>query len=167
MEMKVFLLSTALLLLTGVINAQTLHTNNIQRDSFSLKYPSDWKIDTEDEDYDPDNLFSIDSPDDNMVMFMIFNVPVDKDELLKAQLEVFSSELIKKPEITEFSKWGNYDGTGKILKGKLLGVFKGFVRIFVYADSHKTMLVIEQCFDKDYEKLKKGYDLISSSFNFK
>lgn len=167
MKTKTLLLFVFSLSITAISNAQNQHIN-IHRDSFSLKYPSDWKIDTEDEDYDPDNLFSIDSPDDeNMVMFIIFNVPVDKDELLQSQLEAFSSQLIKKPEITEFSKWGNYEGTGKILKGKLLGVFKGFVRIFIYSDPHKTMLVIEQCYDKDYEKLKKGYDLVSSSFNFR
>ena|SRR5688572_30221126 len=88
-------------------NAQT----KIDRDSFSLQYPSNWRIDTEDEDYDPDAFFSLESPDDNLVMFMIFNVPVDKDELLNAQLEAFSSQVIKKPEITEFNRWGDYYGT--------------------------------------------------------
>lgn len=167
MKVNILVLSVALLLLTTIINAQGPQTRNIERDSFSLKYPADWKIDTEDEDYDPDNLFSIDSPGDNMIMFMIFNVAMDKDELLKVQTEAFSSSLIKKPEISEFNTWGNYNGTGRILKGKLLGVFKGFVRIFIYNDLHKTMVVVEQCYDKDYEKLKKDYDLISSSFAFK
>ena len=159
---KVSLIILAILWLQSG-NAQT----KIDRDSFSLQYPSNWRIDTEDEDYDPDAFFSLESPDDNLVMFMIFNVPVDKDELLNAQLEAFSSQVIKKPEITEFNRWGDYYGTGKILKGKLLGVFKGVVRIFVYETPYKTMLVVEQYYEKDYEKLKKDYDLISTSFSFK
>jgi hypothetical protein len=166
MKKSLFSLFVFLLLFTIIGNAQVQYSD-IRRDSFSLKYPSDWKIDTDDEDYDPDNLFSIDSPDDNMVMFMIFNVSVDRDELLESQVEAFTSQLIKKPEITEFSNWGNYEGKGKILKGKLLGVFKGFVKIFVYTDQHKSMIVVEQCFDKNYETLKKSYELISSSFRFR
>ena len=165
--MKGTLLIAVALLIAAVINAQAKSANVIERDSFLLKYPADWKIDTQDEDYDPDAFFSLESPDDNLVMFMIFNVPVDKDELLKAQLEAFSSQLIKKPEITEFNKWGDFYGMGKILKGKILGVFKGVVRIFVYETPYKTMLVVEQYYDKDHEKLKKDYDLISTSFSFK
>jgi len=41
------------------------------------------------------------------------------------------------------------------------------VRIFVYETPYKTMLVVEQYYEKDYEKLKKDYDLISTSFSFK
>lgn len=140
----------------------------IQRDGFSLSYPADWKIDTEDEDYDPDALFSIDSPDgENMIMFIIFTAAVDPDDLLEAQVDAFSGELVKNPGITTFDSWGKYKGKGKLLKGKLLGVFSGFVRIFVYGDEHKTMLVVEQCYDKAYAAgLKKDYDLIAASFSF-
>lgn len=148
----------------------TVHAQNktIQRDSFSLKYPSNWTIDTADEDYDADALFSLDSPDgDNMIMFMIFDRDIDKKEMMDAQIEAFSSELIKKPEISSFTDWGKYKGTGKILKGKLLGVFKGFVRIFIWGDGNKTLLVVEQCYDTAYKDLKKDYDLMSSSFSFK
>ena len=75
--MKGTLLIAVALLIAAVINAQAKSANVIERDSFLLKYPADWKIDTQDEDYDPDAFFSLESPDDNLVMFMIFNVPVD------------------------------------------------------------------------------------------
>lgn len=139
----------------------------IKRDKFSLKYPAAWKIDTEDEDYDPDALFSIDSPDgENMIMFVLFDASMDAEELLKTQMDAFTAEVLKKPEVITFDTWGKYKGKGKILKGKLLGVYSGFVRIFVFSDDNKTLMVVEQCSDKDYTELKKDYDLIASSFSF-
>jgi hypothetical protein len=162
--MKILL--TALFLLSITVNSYAQKT--IDRDSFSVKYPDQWAIDTKDEDYDADALFSIDAPDgENMIMFIIFSMAIDTAELMSEQVKAFTAELIKKPEITHFDTWGKYKGSGTILKGKLMGVFKGFVRIFVYGDEHKTMIVVEQCYDKAYETLKKDYDLMSSSFQFK
>jgi hypothetical protein len=164
--MRIQTIITVLFLLSvTTLSAQDAKT--IKRDSFSLQYPSNWTIDTKDEDYDPDALFSIDAPDENsMIMFMIFTTPLDAEELVAAQVDAFSSELLKNPEISSITSWGNYKGTGKILRGKIMGVFKGFVKIFVYGDEHKTMLVVEQCYDKIYDQLKKGYELIASSFKF-
>ena len=164
--MKGLLICVALLV-TALLNAQSDPAKRIVRDSFSLKYPTDWTIDTVDEDYDPDTFFSIDSPGDNTIMFFLLPADTDQTELLNAQLESFSSHVIKKPEITEFAKWGAFQGTGRLLKGKILGIFKGFVRVFIYGDSSRTLLVVEQCYDKDYQKLQKGFELISSSFRFK
>lgn len=164
--MKILLTTILLCCIAGTTLLAQQHLT-IKRDGFSLNYPADWKIDTEDEDYDPDALFSIDSPDgENMIMFILFTEPVDAENLLQAQVDAFSGELVKKPEITSFNSWGNYKGEGKLLKGKLLGVFNGFVRIFVYGDENKTMLVVEQCYDKAYDTLKKDYDLMASSFRF-
>jgi hypothetical protein len=163
-SMKILL--SALLLLSITVTSQAQKT--INRDSFSVKYPEKWIIDTKDEDYDPDALFSIDAPDDeNMIMFILFSMALDTADLMNEQVKAFTAELIKTPEITRFDTWGKLKGSGTLLKGKLMGVFKGFVRIFVYGDDHKTMIVVEQCYDKAYETLKKDYDLISSSFQFK
>jgi hypothetical protein len=140
----------------------------IDREGFSMKYPTGWTIDTTDEDYDPDALFSLDSPDgDNMIMFVIYDMALDTAELMKNQEKAFTAELLKKPEISYFNTWGKYKGSGKILSGKLMGVYKGFVRIFIYTDGKKTLTVVEQCFDKGYEGLKKDYELMASSFEFK
>lgn len=166
--MKKTLLSLVLLLsCTAVTTLSAQEHATIKRDKFSLKYPSAWKIDTEDEDYDPDALFSIDSPDgENMVMFVLFDASMDAEELVKTQMDAFTAEMLKKPEVTSFESWGKYKGKGKLLKGKLMGVYNGFVRIFVFADDSKTLMVVEQCGDKDYVSLKKDYDLIASSFTF-
>ncbi len=148
------------------LHAQTMKT--ITRDSFSLKYPEKWKIDTEDPDYDPDGLFSINAPDDqNMIMFFVFNTVIDADEMLTEQIKALSESLLKNPEITDFTDWGKYKGKGKILKGKFLGVYKGYIRLFFYADDHKSMLVMEQVYDSAGDDVKGELKSIVDSFTFK
>lgn len=161
----------ALLLLATTLIGQTLlaqEKKTISREAFSLQYPGEWTIDTEDEDYDPDALFSLDSPDgENMIMFIIFDMAVDADELMNEQVKAFSEQLIKKPAVATFNTWGKFKGKGTMLSGKLMGVFKGAVRIFVYSEEERTMLVVEQYYDKAIDKLKKDYDLIANTFKFK
>lgn len=142
--------------------------HKIDREGFSMQCPAGWAIDTADEDYDADALFSIDSPDgENMIMFVIYDMALDTADLMKKHEEGFTAKLLKNPAVTRFSSWGRYKGSGKILKGKLMGVLKGTVRIFIYTDGKKTMTVIEQYYDKTYEELKQGYELMASSFEFK
>ena len=146
--------------------AQTMTT--ITRDSFSLKYPEKWKIDKEDPDYDPDALFSIDAPDEqNLIMFFIFNTVIDADEMLTEQIKAMTESLLKNPEITDFTGWGKYKGRGKVLKGKFLGVYKGYIRLFFYADDHKSMLVMEQVYESATEEVKAELKSIADSFTFK
>ena len=166
--MKKTILAFALLLCispTGLY-AQTMKT--ITRDSFSLKYPEKWKIDKDDPDYDPDALFSIDAPDDQtLIMFFVFNTVIDADEMLAEQIKAMSESLLKNPEITDFTDWGKYKGKGKILKGKFLGVYKGYIRLFFFADDHKSMLVMEQVYDSATDEVKTGLRSIVDSFTFK
>jgi len=166
--MKKTILAFALLLCISASgqDAQTMKT--ISRDSFSLKYPEKWKIDKEDPDYDPDALFSIDAPDEqNMIMFFVFNTVIDADEMLTEQIKALSESLLKNPEITDFTDWGKYKGKGKILKGKFLGVYKGYIRLFFYADDHKSMLVMEQVYDSATDDVKAELKSIVDSFTFK
>jgi len=146
--------------------AQTIKT--INRDSFSLKYPEKWKIDKEDPDYDPDALFSIDAPDEQtLIMFFVFNTVIDADAMLNEQIKAMSESLLKNPEITGFNDWGKYKGKGKILKGKFLGVYKGYIKLFFYADDHKSMLVMEQVYDSATDDVNTELKSIVDSFTFK
>ena len=147
---------------------QTMKTITITRDSFSLKYPEKWKIDKEDPDYDADALFSMDAPDDqNLIMFFVFKTVIDSDEMLKEQIKSLSESLIKNLEISNFTQWGRYKGKGKILKGNFLGAYKGYLRLFCYADDHKSMFVMEQVYGSASEEVKNELKSISDSFTFK
>ena len=159
-------LTFVLCLVASAIYAQGM--KEIKRDSFSLKYPEKWKIDKEDPDYDPDALFSIDAPDDeNMIMFFVFNTPLDANEMLTEQIKALTESLLKNPEITDFSEWGKYKGKGKLLKGKFLGTLKGYIKLFFYEDNHKSMLVMEQVYDSATDEVKTGLRSIVESFTFK
>lgn len=164
---KIIRLTLALLLFCSSTGAQSLKT--IDRDSFSLKYPDTWTIDTKDEDYDPDALFSLDAPADGAtMMFMIFDAVIDVDDMLKAQQEAMTKEVIKKPtSISNFYQWGNYKGKGILIQGKILGVLKGQVKVFIYTDNNKSMLVMEQIYDSDMAVTGKEFEQIAKSFKFK
>lgn len=151
------------------VTAVSQSVKKIDRDSFSLQYPDTWQIDTKDEDYDPDALFSIDAPNDNgMIMFIIADIAIDLDEMLKEQEADIKDKLIKKPtEITSFTKWGNFTGKGKTIKGKILGIMKGEVNVFVCHAGDKTLYVMEQLFEESIEETKAALAIISSSFKFK
>lgn len=166
MKKPILIISLLIFISTPVLYAQTMKT--ITRDSFSLKYPEKWKIDVEDPDYDPDGLFSIDAPDDqNMIMFFVFNTVVDAEEMLTEQIKALSESVLKNPDVTDFSEWGKYKGKGKILKGKFLGSLKGHIRLFFYADDHKSMLVMEQVYDSAPTEVKTELKSIVDSFTFK
>lgn len=164
-KMRTLLLLCFLLFMIPGISQENI---NIKREGFSLVYPSTWTIDTADPDYDPDALFTLESPDGNcMAMFIIMDMFIENDEMLNAQVKEFKSQLIKKPTSeTPFTAWGNLTGKGMVLKGKLMGVFPGTVRIFTWTDKERSMVVIEQHFDDDFIKLREDYKLIESSFKF-
>jgi hypothetical protein len=165
MKSPKLLLPLILLLTAQFTFAQEIKT--INREGFTLNYPATWAIDLEDEDYDPDRLFSFDAPDgESMIMFMLFDEGIDEDTMMKYQVEAFS-EMIDDVEIKNFDTWGNYKGTGKILSGKLMGLFEGSVRVFVRNEENRTMLVVEQYFTKNYDKLKKDFLTFSSSMRLK
>ena len=165
--MKTITIALTLILSIAATALQAQNMTIIKRDSFSLKHPEKWKIDKEDPDYDPDALFSLEAPDDeNMVMFFVFNTVIDADEMLTEQVKAMKESLMKNPEITNFTDWGKYKGKGKILKGKFMGVYKGYIKLFFYADAHKSMLVMEQVYDSATEEVKNEIKAIADSFTF-
>ena len=166
MKKTVFSFVLLLCVISPAVYAQTMKT--ITRDSFSLKYPEKWKIDKEDPDYDADALFSIEAPDgENMIMFFVFNTVIDSDVMLTEQIKSLSESVLKNPEITNFTDWGKYMGKGKVLKGKFSGIYKGYISLFVYADKHKSMLVMEQVYDSATPEVKAEVKSIIDSFTFK
>lgn len=143
--------------------------NLINREKFSLEYPASWTIDTQDEDYDPDAMFSIDSPDDgSLIMFFYIDAEIDPDMMLDEQEKAMTKAAMKRPSsVTTFNSWGNYSGKGRTLKGKLLGIFKGQINLFVCNENKATLVVLEQYYDKEAETLVPVFNKIASSFRFK
>jgi hypothetical protein len=141
-------------------------TKPIVRERFHLEYPGNWTIDVEDEGYDPDHLFSIDSPGSCHVTVIVFDAAISAKDSVKAQVEAFVPKIVRDPVQTRFARWGAYDGEGVMLAGRLLGLQKGSIRIFAHESEREdlTLSVVEFCFDEDLPLVRPGFELIERSF---
>jgi hypothetical protein len=141
-------------------------TKPIVRERFHLEYPGNWTIDEEDEDYDPDHLFSIDSPGSCHVTVIVFDAAISAEHCVETQVEVFVPKLVKDPVQTPFASWGAYDGEGVTLAGKILGLLKGSIRIFAHESEREdlTLTIVEFCYDEDLPLVRPGFELIERTF---
>jgi len=145
--------------------ADTTHPTTLTRAGYSLKYPGNWKIDTADSDYDPDHLLSIDSPGTCFVMLVLIDAATDPAWNVQTQVDAHVPKLMKTPTRAPFTKWGKYQGQGVYLKGKVLGITPGGVRIFSYSQETRSFVVVEFCHDEDMKNVKPGFELLESSFD--
>lgn len=144
-------------------------TNSIAlaRPTFALKYPGNWKIDSTDEDYDQDHSFRVESPGSSFVSFMIFDAATDPADNVDAQIAGYAANLIRNPTRTDFGTWGSFQGSGALLRGKLLGFLPAYIRLFSAAVDERSFVVIEFCYDEDARMVEPGLRLIESSFAFR
>lgn len=136
----------------------------IARPGFKLQHPSNWKVDTKDEDYDPDHNFTIESPGSSMVIFYVFDVEIDPEEQIRAQIEAQTKKVVPGARQTPFTRWGRYEGKGVELRGRMLGIAPGVTRIFAHGDERGGFLAVEMTYDDDAAAVRPGFALIESSF---
>ena len=147
--------------------ADTKHPHEINRKGFRLKYPGNWTIDTKDEDYDPDHLFTIESPGSSFTMMIITPEPTDPADDIRSMVDAYVPKLLKDPRRTPFTKWGAYLGRGVELRGRVMGINRGGLRIFAHASPTVSFTVVELYFDDDLTMVKPGLQLIASSFSLR
>ena len=138
----------------------------IVRERFRLQYPGNWRIDEADEDYDPDHLFSIDSPGSCHVTVIVFDAAIGAKTVVAAQVEAFVPRVLKNPVQTPFVRWGAYEGEGVTLAGRILGVLPGSIRIFAHESEREdlTLTILEFCYDEDLPLVRPGFALVERSF---
>lgn len=144
--------------------ADVSHAGSYVRPGFSFEYPGNWKVEAEPPEYEPDHHVSIESPGSCMLMLLVFDTPIDPADSVQAQIDAFVPRLLSAPARTPFTTWGKYTGRGMLLKGKLLGLNEGSVRVFSHADDRRSFTAVEQCFDEDMKQVKPGFDQVESSF---
>jgi hypothetical protein len=132
------------------------------RKQFELQYPSNWHIDVEDKDYDPDHMFSIDSPGHAFVMFVIGAGESEPEDSLKIQLRQFD-KIMTGLAVENFERYGRHAGKGATLKGKILGT-RTTVKLFALSQDGLTVMITQQCPEEDLNQVQAGLDLIESSF---
>ena len=140
----------------------------IDRDSFSLHYPSSWKLDTKSKDYEPDSTFTINAPGKlNNVIFFIKYQNINIENALDYMTILTTSTFrIKKTESIEITNWGNLSGKGTVIKGKEMGS-DIIIKLFVYSEMNRALSVMEIYRDGKIDKLKEEFNSIALSFKFK
>lgn len=151
-------------LVTSEQAADVAHSKSHVRPGYSFKYPGNWKIDMDDPEQDLDHHVNVESPGSCMVMLFVFDLPTDPADNLQKQVDALVPKLIATPSRTPFTAWGKYTGQGVILKGKILGINPGSIRVFSHATDKRSFIVAEQCYDEDMTDVKPGFSLLESSF---
>jgi hypothetical protein len=146
--------------------ADVRSTRPIVRERFHLEYPGNWAIDEKDEDYDPDHLFSVDSPGSCSVTVIVFDAAISAKISVDAQVEALVPRVVKHPVLARFARWGAYDGEGVTVGGKIFGLMKGSIRIFAHESEREdlTFTIVEFCFDEDLALVRPGFELIERTF---
>jgi hypothetical protein len=136
------------------------------RAKFSFQYPSNWTIDTKDEDYDPDRYLSVESPGTAYVTFWM-DAKVGGPELhLKSHVEALTGKLMTGATITPFDKFGAFTGTGAILHGKVLGLMHT-VKVFSARKGEMVFVISQHGDDEDLPDVQPAFDLIERTLSIK
>ena len=85
---------------------------SIDRPAFRLQYPRNWKVDAAGADHDPDRNFSIDSPGQSFVMFVIATGEMDPRVAASAHVSQQTAKLMRDAKRTPFARWGPHGGVG-------------------------------------------------------
>jgi hypothetical protein len=139
----------------------------VVRPAFRFEYPGNWRVDSTDSDYDPDHMFSVDSPGQSFVMFVIADGDIEPKEAVEQHVSVQTARAMKDATRTPLTKWGRHDGEGVLLTGRHLGITRGTIRVFAFRERETTYTVIESTFDDDRDKVQPGFDLIARTFRVK
>jgi len=134
----------------------------IMQQRILLKHPGNWRVDVDEEEYDPETYFTIYSPGQSYISFEIWHEKIDAEELLRDYVNYYRDEFEMRPGKTSDS-WGSYEGVGTQLTGSTLGE-KHHIRIFCY-ESENTSFRITESFDEAGRRhTAKGYKLVESTF---
>lgn len=146
--------------------AEIQQTRLHDRSEFVLKYPNNWRLDTKDKFHDPDTNFSVQSPGNSIVSFVILDMESDVDQDVRDQSEYWKKHL-KPVQQSTFTRWGRYKGKGVQLKGKFLRVYPFTVRVFSHTSTTRSFTVSAQYYDEDAKNVTPGFQLIESTFRWK
>jgi len=142
--------------------AEVVQTTTIARKHFQLEYPSNWTLAKNDEYFDIDHYFSIDTPGYSYVLFAIWRVDAPPRDDLQDSIKYFS-KLLRVSRTSSFAKWGRYSGSGVHLAGKYDGE-PAEVRVFSHSSDDLTFMVTEFFDTATKHHVKSGYDLIEATF---
>jgi hypothetical protein len=145
--------------------AEVDRPQSLERPRFRVEYPGNWKIDSDDEDYDPDGLISIDSPGSSYVQLTFSQDEGDLDSILEIYLDQFR-ELMSEEKEEALFRYAGMEGKGVTLRGKVMG-YQERIRIFALHSQGITVTVAELAPISDLKLVQPGLNLIEKSLRIK
>ena len=142
--------------------ADVANPQAIERDHFQAKYPGNWTIARNDEHFDIDQYFSIDTAGKSYILFSINRVNTSPQDNVQDSIDYYS-KVLQVSETTSFDKWGKYSGVGVHLVGDYVGT-PSEVRIFGHTSGKLSFTVTEFFNTATRQLVKSGYELIETTF---
>jgi hypothetical protein len=139
----------------------------VDRPQFRFQHPGNWTVDTKANDYDPDHLFSVDSPGHSFALFIVAEGDLSPKVSVDAQVAAQTAKVIKGATQTALTQWGSHTGEGVLLTGKQLGITPGTILVFAFRENDSTYTVVASTFDEDRASVQPGFDLIARTFRVK
>ncbi|MDF1561874.1 MAG: hypothetical protein P1V51_02450 [Deltaproteobacteria bacterium] len=150
-------------ILTGALEssepAEVSSPQTLRGRYFTLDYPGNWRVDTDDADYDPDGYFDLNAPGQGKVMIYIVPPESPVEGILAEWEQNLTTNIVSDHERRTFTTWGRFEGTGVELDGRLL-VAEGRVRMFGTLGEPRGLAIMEMRYDEDEANNGPGYDLI-------
>jgi len=137
----------------------------LRTDFYNLQYPGNWSLDKSDPDFDLENTFSINTAGDNYVSFTFGHYESEPAENVEAYVSEYS-EMMKNPEISDFSTYGTHTGKGKRIKGRIFGL-RTTIDLFSGFEQGVSFTIVEWVYDEDTSQVEPGLQLIETSFTLK
>ncbi len=147
--------------------ADVASPKTLEREGFELRFPGNWRVASEEDDFDPDAYFSIDSPGGSYVTIELIDEPVAVDEEVRQCVADFVPEWISRPEQEPFTQWGAYKGLGLHLSGSTADGEEGGVRIFAHEGDRGAFVAVEIYYAEDRDHVSPGFELIRKSFQLR
>ena len=147
--------------------ADVASPKTLERPGYALQFPGNWRVASEEEDFDPDTFFSIDSPGSSFVTIELIDEPVAVDEEVRQCVADYVPEWIARPDKETFTTWGAYRGLGLALTGTTVHGDEGGVRIFAHSGDNGAFVVVEVFYDDERDHVEPGFELIRRSFSIR
>ncbi|MEX2309718.1 MAG: hypothetical protein WD738_19250 [Pirellulales bacterium] len=135
-------------------------TIELKRVNYSLSYPADWSMVTEDVPYDPDHFVWLETPNQGFFQLYVFDPQVNASQVASNIITEFRDKQLTAATSSSFSEWGTYRGEGTALRGKLLSILPAEVRVFHTMEGSRTFITVEMCSDVSRQADQPGFDTI-------
>ena len=161
-------MKTKILLLITALSVAVANAGEVERTTFSVSLPDGWTEDTKDDMYDPETNLFFENSESCLVMVVIGTKSAGSsiEPMLAAQKETWAKRLTQMEE-AKIEKWGQYQGKGFELTGKLSGTTQYRARFFGFENAKHTCVVIECADAVDAKKFAADFDRIRETFRLK